>query len=259
MLRLLAMVAVLPIFAADDAAEIVKRFVAAENRNASRASQYTFVEQAEHFSVEKDGSAKKDHSETYEVMFVEGQSYKKLIARDDRPLDAKEQAKVDKALQKAGEDRRKQRRSGLLHKNVSLGTPDDLLTMFDNRIAGEEEVRGHKAWVIECVPKPDRVPANGHEKEVLSFRRKFWINQADDAIVREVSTVVGEHIFFTPGSTITWDFEKINDDAWLTISGVLDGHLQFAKFIKPGVRTEYRYSKFQKFDVQSTISVDPSR
>jgi hypothetical protein len=59
-----------------------------------------------------------------------------------------------------------------------------------------------------------------------------------------------------PGSTISWDFENIHDDAWLGISGVIDGHLQFAKFIKPAVRTEYKNTNFQKFDVQSTITIE---
>jgi hypothetical protein len=73
-------------------------------------------------------------------------------------------------------------------------------------------------------------------------------------------SVTNEIIFvelFTPGSTFTWDYDKINDDAWLMTSGVLEARLQFVKIIKPQVRTEYKNSKFQKFDVQSTITTEP--
>ena len=49
---------------------------------------------------------------------------------------------------------------------------------------------------------------------------------------------------------------SIAGGVWMETSGLIDGHLQFAKLIKPKVRTEYTYSKFQKFDVQSTITVD---
>jgi hypothetical protein len=59
-----------------------------------------------------------------------------------------------------------------------------------------------------------------------------------------------------PGSTIATDYQKMNDDAWLAESMTIDGHLQFAKMIKPRVRTEYHNSKFQKFDVQSTITME---
>jgi hypothetical protein len=252
----LALLAALPLLA-EDPNEIIKRFIEVETKNWERASQYTYVQRADFFDFDKNGQPKKDRSETHEIVFVEGGSYKKLIARNDRPLDAKEQSKEDKKLQQIAEERRKQRRSGLFHKEVSLGSSSDLLTLFDNRLVGEEEIRGHKAWIIASKPKDGHAAANAHEKEVLSFQRKLWINQADCQLLRSEYTVIGQHVNFTPGTTLTWDFEKINDDAWLTISGVIDGHLQFAKFIKPAVRTEYRNSKFQKFDVQSTITIEP--
>ena len=255
--RLLMLCGALPVWAAEDANEIVKRYIAADSKNWERGSQYTFVEHADYFSFDKNHQPKKDRSETHEVVFVEGDSYKKLVARNDKPLDAKEQAKEDKKMQQTAEERRKQRRSGLFHKTISLGSNDDLLTLFDHRIEGEEEIRGHKTWVVVCSPKEDHAPANAHEKEVLSFQRKLWIDQADAVILKSLFTVVGQHISFMPGSTLSWEYERINDDAWLATSGVIDGHLQFAKFIKPAVRTEYRYSKFQKFDVQSTITVEP--
>jgi hypothetical protein len=254
---LLIFLTTLPISAAEGPNEIIKRFIEADSKNWERASQYTFVEQADFFSFDKNHQPKKDRSETNEIVFVEGDSYKKLVARNDKPLEAKEQAKEEKKLQQTAEERRKQRRSGLFHKNISLGSNDDLLTLFDNRIEGEEEIRGHKVWVIVSTPKQSHTPANAHEKEVLSFQRKLWIDQVDAVLLKSLFTVVGQHISFMPGTTIAWEYEKINQDAWLTVSGVIDGHLQFAKFIKPAVRTEYRNSRFQKFDVQSTITAEP--
>jgi hypothetical protein len=256
-MRLLLILAALPLWGANDANEIVKRMIEADKKNWDVGKQYTFVEQADHFSLEKNGSWKKFNSETIEVMFVEGAQYKRLIARNDKPLDAKEEAREKKKLQQTAEERRKANRSTLTHKVVNLGSYDDLLTLFDNSVLSEEEIRGRKAWVILSKPKDGRVPANDHEKEVLSFEKKLWIDEEENQIVRSLSTVVGKHITFMPGSTILFDFEKVNGEAWLETSGVLDGHLQFAKMIKPAVRTEYKYTKFQKFDVKSTITVEP--
>jgi hypothetical protein len=252
---LLAILAALPLLTSDEPNEIIGRYIAAGNKNWQRASRYTWVEQADYFNVPKDGPPKKDRSETHEVMFIDGGSFKKLVARNDKPLDAKQQAKEESRWRKLVEERKKQH-SGLLHKNVSMGSDEDLLTLFDNRMDGEEEVRGHKSWVILATPK-DRVPVNQHEKEVLSYQRKMWIDQSTDQLVRVVYLVVGQHIVLAQGSTLTWDFDRINDDVWFMTSGVINGRLQFAKLIKPAVRTEYHNSKFQKFDVQSTIIVDP--
>ena len=112
-------------------------------------------------------------------------------------------------------------------------------------------------YLGDSTPKAGHAAANAHEKEVLSFRRKLWIDEADYELLKSVYTVVGQHIVFLPGTTLTWEFAKINNDVWLSSRGVIDGHLQFAKFIKPAVRTEYKYSKFQKFDVQSTVTALP--
>jgi hypothetical protein len=184
MMQLAAFLIALPLLAADNSVEIVKRFIAADNKNWERASQYTYVSQADHFSYGKNGAPKKESSETHEIIFVEGGEYKKLIARNDRPLDAKEKAREEKNLLRIAAERRKQTPNGLFHKTVRIGTNEDLLTLFDTRVAGEEEIRGHKAWVVAATPKPGHIPADSREKEALSFERNLWIEQDGDHLLR---------------------------------------------------------------------------
>jgi hypothetical protein len=106
--------------------------------------------------------------------------------------------------------------------------------------------------VIDCAAKPGYVPANQAEKEALSFERRLWIDRAEYMQVRSLHSAIRENAVFLPGSTTTWEFDKVNDDAWMTISGLIEGRLHFAKIVKPRMRTEYHNSKFQKFAVQST-------
>jgi hypothetical protein len=246
----------IPVLVGQDTGEILKRFVEAQKKNSERTMQYTYVEHADFFSIDKDGQAHKNRSETHEIIFVEGLTYKKLVQRNDAPLKAREQTREAKKLRDLAEQRRKDRRSGLFHKTISLGSDEDLLTLFDCHLSGEEKISERTAWVMDCTPKAGHIPANDHEKEVLSFKRKLWIDQVEFVPLRSLNTVVGEHIFMKPGATLTWDFQKVNEDAWLAVSGAIEGRMEIAKFIQPKVRTEYRYSKFQKFDVQSTITVD---
>jgi hypothetical protein len=255
--RLSPLLLLLPTLAfAQDLQDILKPFLEAADHNGEKAGQYTYVEQADHFSFDKNGQAKKFSSETCDIIFVEGGAFRKLVARNDAPLDPKEQAKEDKRLQAFATLRRKQAHSGVFHKNFQLGSNDDLLTLFDCRLTGEEEVRARKAWVVECAPKVGHRPVDAREKQVMAFQRKLWIDQLDYAVARKVFTVVGPGVDMTPGSTFSWEFEKIAAEVWMQTSGVIAGHLQFAKLIKPQVRTEYEDSKFQKFDVQSTITVE---
>ena len=256
---LLVLLAALPAWAGDDPNRILKQFIEAEKENRERICQYTYVEQADFFRFDKNSQPRKDRSETHQIVFVEGEPYKRLVARNEWPLEAKEEAMESKKLRLIAEERLRRRRSGLFYKNVNMGSYKDLLTLFDNRLMGEEEIRGRKAWVIGSTPKAGRAAANAHEKQVLSFAQKLWIDQADHQILKSVHTVVGQHIVFMPGTTITWEFEKINEGPSLAVSGVIDGRLQFAKFMKPPVRTEYRNSNFQKFDVQSTMSMEAAK
>jgi hypothetical protein len=255
MTRFFFILATLPLWGAEDATELLKRFIDAEHKNAALAKQYTFVEQVDHFSLQKNGEWKKFSAQTYEIMFVEGETYKKLTLRNDKPLEAKEAAKEKKKLEAVRAERRQQARSTLTHKVVSLGNFDDLLNLCDNTLSGDEEIRGRRAWVVVSKPKSGHVPANDHEKEVMTFEKKLWIDQEDLQLARSLSTATGNHTFLMPGTTILFDFEKINGGVWMQTGGVLDGHLQFAKIVKPAVRTEYKYTKFQKFDVESTLSV----
>jgi hypothetical protein len=241
---------------AQDVNAILKRFLEAEGRNGEKAGRYTYVEHADYFNFDKNGRANKVLSETHEIVFVEGGPYRKLVERNERPLGPREQAREDKRLQAFAALRRKNAHSGVFHRTFNLGSDDDLLTLFDNRLAGEEEVRGRKARVLECTPKAGLKPADTREKQATNFRRKLWIDEEDYTLARSVYTVVGPDVGTTAGTTYSREFEKIGGDVWMQTSWVIDGHLQFAKLIKPKVRTEYTDSKFRKFDVQSTVTVD---
>jgi hypothetical protein len=256
----------LPVFAAEDVSDIIKRLVEADRQNDQRAQQYTYMEETERFRFDKNGKAQKAASATHEVIFVEGLKYKKLVARNGKPISGRKQAQVEKDMRLTAEERRQHERpmapGGVMtisgpftHESIDLGSLSELLTLFDNRLAGEEEVRGHKAWVIESAPRDGYVPRSRHEAQVLVFRKKFWVDEAEGVQVRGIYTVAAEGSAFGLGSSLTFESEKIDRDTWNTVSIALEFARPKGKGSQPVARTVYRMSKFQKFDVQSTITV----
>jgi hypothetical protein len=92
---------------------------------------------------------RKDRSETHEVIFVEGMEYKKLIATNGKPLNEREQAQAEKEMSRIAEQRRKRRgrpppggRVFFGNQSVDLGSREELLVLFENRLIGEESVNG---------------------------------------------------------------------------------------------------------------------
>jgi hypothetical protein len=258
----LLLLAVVPLWAADSGADILRRWNDAQRENDVRARQYTYTEQSDRFTYMADGQLRKDTSETAEVIFVEGIAFKKLVARNGKALDAREQARVDMEMRQTAEERRKHRQPPAAGGKISfgnqsadLGSKEELLSMFENRLVGEEEVGGRRAWVFESTPKERVVASSAHERQVLCFRKRLWIDQADYVLAKAVYTVIGDELFAKPGSTLTFTSGKIGADTWHDVSVAVDIYRVRDKAFKPSGRTEYRMSKFQKFDVQSTITV----
>jgi len=262
---LLLLFAAGPAQAAEDADSLLQRLIHAQKQNDAQADRYTYVEEADYFTYDKSGQLHKLRSTTSEIMFIEGTRYTKLVARNGQPLSAREQQRVEKEMRETAQERRKRLHSvqgGWIYfgrQRADLGSLQELLVLFDNRLAGEEEIGGRKAWVVECTPEADRVPANQHEKQLLHFPRKLWIDQADNVLLKEVFSVTGDDLLAKPGSTVTLQFDGINQEVWQLVSIVLDIHEQQGKTVRPGARTEYRNSRFQKFQVESTITVEPPK
>lgn len=256
----------LRLWAAEDVNAILKHLIENQRKNDKAAQQYTFVQQTERYVFDKDGQARQTGSETHDVIFVEGLKYEKLVAREGKPLSAHEQAQVEKDMRQTAAERRKHLHpiaSGgaifitgpLTHKRADLGSLTELPTLFENRVAGEEEVRGHKSWVIESTPRPPDAQITEHEKEVLAFRKKFWVDQNEGMLVRAIYTAVADGSILAPGSSITFDYERVDQDVWEPVSLIMEFSRSKASPFKPTGRTVYKMEQFHKFDVQSTITL----
>ena len=143
-----------------DAREVIRRAVAADERNWKVARNYTFSERVNLRYLDSQGRVKSQEVRIHDVMLLDGSPYRRLVARDDRPLppgeEKKEQEKLARSIAERREETAAQRAQRLAEYDRR---PDwqreawrELPEAFDFRLAAEEVLDGHSLWAIEAKP-----------------------------------------------------------------------------------------------------------
>jgi hypothetical protein len=81
-----------------DANEVIRRAVAAEERNWKLARNYTFSERSNLRYLDAQGQVKSQEVKVLDVIMVAGSPYRRLVERNDRPLPPAEERKEQERL-----------------------------------------------------------------------------------------------------------------------------------------------------------------
>lgn len=93
-------------------------------------------------------------SETRDMIFVEGELYGKLVARNDQPLSAAEAAKEEKKLRETAAERRLHpEHRPITERAVHVAHLPDIFRFYSCSFASEESVNDRQAWIILCNPQ----------------------------------------------------------------------------------------------------------
>ena len=105
-MRTLTLLLCLPaLLVAQDAAEIIRRSLAEDSASAAIARNYTYIEKQE-LRTRDGNTVRVRQSNTYDVTLLEGSPYRRLVARDGKPLSAEDQRKEEEKLRLSIENRR---------------------------------------------------------------------------------------------------------------------------------------------------------
>ncbi len=248
---------------ADDPLEIVRRSVERDQTNFERSRNYTYLKRAEERELDARGKVKKTVSETHEIIFLAGQSYQRLIARNDRPLaekDArKEEEKMDKELRRRQREPEKTRKQLEKDRAETRRFVRDIPEAFDFRLLGEERVSGEDAWVIEAEPKPGYQPSASRAKMLRKIRARLWIGKADyhwvklDAEAIDTISFGGFLIRVGSGAQLRFEQARVNEEVWLPRLLEIEAQARVAlvKKMRRGIRVTY--SDYRKFQADSRI------
>src|SRR5262245_7846823 len=91
-----------------DAVELGRRSSRALEENRLKTRQYAYREYYDHRQLNADGKETDRETETWDIIGLEGYTYRKLVLRNDKALSPKEQRREDARLARETERRRKE-------------------------------------------------------------------------------------------------------------------------------------------------------
>jgi hypothetical protein len=268
--------------AQEDSAAVVpdtRAFLEEVRRNlqsdAALLEQYTFIETYTEKRLDGRGAVKKTKNETYEVYpSVEPRKlYRRLVARDGKPIPEKELADQDRkheekmarrearqAARSAEERARREAESQRKEREVI----DEVFRMDDIRITGRELVEGRSTIVVEFEPRPGFKPLTEGGKTIQKFSGKAWIDEADRQLVRLDATLL-ENVGVGPiriarlqkVASAYFVRRKINDEIWLPAEARFTGRAKMLLVFGGALDVTARYFDYRKFSVGTEEEIIP--
>src|SRR4051812_11390283 len=166
---------------AADAQEIVRKSLSHWRRNMDAARNYTFQKHEVTSNLEKDGDIKNSETKTYDVFIIYGDFYEKLVAKDDKPLDDKEQKKEQEKFDKYFEEQKKKsdeeraRERQKEKEKFQREIADELPNVLTFTVIGDDQIDHQATWILSAEPVPGADPHSRGGKLLSKLRGKIWI------------------------------------------------------------------------------------
>ncbi|MDX2150863.1 MAG: hypothetical protein SFV54_09020 [Bryobacteraceae bacterium] len=252
---------------AEDAREIVRRSVERDVFNSEKTKDYTYIQRQETRKLNGKNAVTDTDSETFDVLLIEGQPYRRLIERNGKPLSESERLKEEKKFDKTLAERRaqspaernkrlaeveKQRREG---REFLKEVPD----AYAFRLVGEQSLEGRDVWVIEAEPRKDYKPRSRRGGLLMKFRGKLWISKGDYQWVRaeaEPIDTVSFGLFLArlgTGSKVEFQLMEVNNEVWLPRSVRVRVDARVALLKRYHAEQDIDFRNYRKFQTDSRV------
>ena len=257
----------------DQPREVVRQARANFQRNNSVADQYNYKERQVRRYLDGQGRVIRTDIATYDVTRIAGTPWKRLIARNDRPLspgeERSEQQRVNDEIRKrhneTPDQRAKRLREYQKKKQEREDTAREVLDAFNFEAAGQETVNGFPCQIIAATPRPGYVPHGRIGGILPHLSARLWITTGSNELVKQEANVL-ESISFgwflarlDKGGRIIIEQTRVNNEVWLPsrFSLKLDYRAVFKLFRKTNIEQENTFFDYKKFTVDSKVTPLP--
>ena len=235
--------------------------------NDKRQRDYTYIEREVNSKLDGNGKTKSTEVRTYEILEIYGEQVQKLIAKDDKPLNAKEAAKEDEKIQKiidkrkneSEANRKKREEKELKDREEERAFVREVADAYNFKLVGAEAVAGRNAWVIEGEPRPGFQPHMKEAKYLPKFHGRVWIDEGDLQLAKmdvECLDTISFGAFlvrFHKGSRVVLEQTRVNDEVWLPRQFGVKVDVRLALLKNFNVDIEQTFRDYKKFRTETKI------
>jgi hypothetical protein len=247
--------------------EIVRQVAEKDDENDKRQRDYTYVERVEEHKLNGKGAVTSTETRTYDVLQIYSEQVRRLTAKNDKPLSAKDAAKEEEKIQKVI-DKRKNESDSQREKRLKQEEKDreeerrfvkEVADAYNFTLVGVETLDGRETYVIDAEPRPGFEPKSREAKVLPKFRFRVWIDRAENQWVKldaQCIDTVSFGLFLArihKGSRISIDTTRINDEVWLPRHIAVHVDVRVALVKNFDVDQDITYNDYKKFRAASKI------
>lgn len=206
------------------AVDIVRRSLDRFEADWKQEPKYSYVDH----EIESKRDARQT-VKTYEVLMIDGSPYDRLIAVNDRPLGAGEQAEQDRLMRnemlkrqrESSRERNRRINKYLKGREKQHDMFKEMVEAFEFRIVDEENVKGYNCWVLDASPKLGFEPNDREGRVLTGMKGRLWIDKNSDQWVKVRAEVIKPVSFYgflakvDPGTQFLLEQEPVAKDLWL--------------------------------------------
>jgi hypothetical protein len=235
-------------------------------------SQYTYTEKTIVRELDDDGRLKETEIRVYEVYpsADEQFTYKKLISKDDKPVNAEAIKKGDsdyerrrqewqRRLERENTDQKRIRKEKELEaRRKEEDSVDEAFRLYKVTMIGREQMEGVPVIGLWFEPRFEYKPKTDGGKILVKVRGKIWFSEENYEYVRieaelcdRLSFGLGFIVKLNKGSHMVFQQRKINNEVWLPVVShfVGTGKILFIKGFR--IDEETIYSDYHKIPAET--------
>jgi len=235
---------------AQDVTEIIQKSVEANNRDWKADPQF------DNFETDRIGQGTK----TYDVTFLFGSPYQRLVAVNGNELTgdqkAAEQKKFDQVLSQRKAESAEQRSRRIAKYEADRRRDhvmlEQLVAAFNFTLQGEEQLGPYSVYVLKATPRPGYRPPNRDSRVLPGMEGTLWIDKSSFQWVKVEAHVIrpvdieGFVAKVEPGTRFELESLPVEGDIWLPKHYMMNANAKLLGIISHHSQEDDTYFNYRR-------------